>query len=330
MAESLSDDEIDDLVRRLEAVDMGAWDRAAVDRAAAELGWRLAPEHRRSIADELVFQASFSAGRGFAHSNSSIVRPDDREFESFGYLLAEGNDREMLTRVFQKAREAAERRLHPAPIHGGPGPWLRWRRPNSLLEIERTSRDVVLRLRSTQVVEDDEYRACKWGDRDFAVGAIGVWMSVGRHESLEGMMVPGGFDAGTWSEFQAWLAETLRALTGDMPCLRDDVVMVLSPGDESDRFVQLTIDEEGLLHLEAARRPEDVHTLTALGWEVDAPNDVNPSKDFPAPSGQEVNTAAQLLVRTLRTFGVDLSELRHEAWLTRSDHRLELLGIGVP
>lgn len=49
-----------------------------------------------------------------------------------------------------------------------------------------------MRLRPTEVVEDDEYRASKWGDRDFAVGTIGTWLSVNRHESLEGLWIEPG------------------------------------------------------------------------------------------------------------------------------------------
>ncbi|GAA4099989.1 DUF6301 family protein [Actinomadura miaoliensis] len=327
MTVRVTDAEIEELIRRFAALDMGEWDRAAVERAATELGWPIRRDY-----DRLALQASLSAGHARAYPDTTSDPRRDNGYQSLEYQLAElarGDDPQVLTEVFQAARRAAERRLGPAPIRGGDGPWLRWRRPVSLLEIERTSRTVELRLRPTQVVENAEYRVGKWGDRDFAVATIGSWLSVARRDaSLEGLWLPGGFEAETWQDFQQWLAETLRALVSDVPCLGEDLVMVLSPGDGSGRFVQLTIDDAGLLHMEAGRMPDDPNTLAAMGWEEH--DEYVVAIDLDTPTGPEVDTAARMLVETLRAHRVDLPELSHQAWFNNSDHDLILLGLGLP
>lgn len=85
----VTETEIEELIRRFDALDMGEWDRAAVERAAAQLGWQVHP-HRGCFGEWLDLHAPLSAGSGSAYpdTTSEPQRPD-----GYHFLLPAGGNR---------------------------------------------------------------------------------------------------------------------------------------------------------------------------------------------------------------------------------------------
>ncbi|WP_067485983.1 hypothetical protein [Actinomadura hibisca] len=314
----LPDAEIKALIRRFAALDMGDWDRAAVDRAAAVLGWKVAAG-RGAVA----LHGGLPTGPGHAYPDELSEPPRQHGYESFSCPLARGRDRPALNEAFRTARRLAEDLLGPAPLRGGPGPWLRWRRPVSLLELERTASSVEVCLRPAEVVEADEHRAVEWGDRDIAAEVVGIWLGETPHPSCAETSLPGHCVAESWKELREWLEETLRTLVEDLPALDDPTVVSLVSADASDPHqVRFLVDGGSPLRLEATStarlreerswRENDGRTLTA---------------EFPSPHRVHIRAAAEILVDALRTYGLPLETLRYRASMRGCRPHLYTMGV---
>ncbi|MFI6583044.1 DUF6301 family protein [Embleya sp. NPDC050493] len=323
----LTDAEIKDLVSRFHALDMGEWDRSAVERATAGLGWVL----RSDDGGGLRFDGPLPDGWNFANQGHVHGSPREGCFTSLECELANTEDEAVLGAVFKAAREAAETWNGPAPIRRGPGPVLRWRRADTLLEIEWTTDAVQLQLLSAAVVENHEYQLSKWSERDDSVAELGVWQAFGNgHAGMEGAFIPGGHRARTWEEFGEWLRQTLAEMVTDMGRLDEELVLVMRPAaDEDDPRVVQLICNARLLHMEASIGTLDPQTLAGLGWQV-GPEDGFLESDVPHPQRRDAEPAARMVVDTLRAHDVRLDDLRHTAWLNRSDCMLNLYGLGLP
>ncbi|MFF7250314.1 hypothetical protein ACFZBU_41335 [Embleya sp. NPDC008237] len=210
------------------------------------------------------------------------------------------------------------------------GPVLRWRREETLLELEWSSEDVRLALLSAAVVENHEYQVSRWSERDDAVAELGVWQALGLDRvGMEDVFIPGDQQAQTWEEFVLGLEETLSAMVWDMGRLDDELVLVMRPETDEDNpnVVQLICNGR-LLHLEASTAVLSPSTLAGLGWRPGPEADFH-VLDFPHPHPRDAVRAARTLVDTLRAQDVQLGDLRHTAWLNRSDCMLILYGLGL-
>ncbi|WP_329520260.1 DUF6301 family protein [Spirillospora sp. NBC_01491] len=327
MSIRLTNAEIDHLVHRFDILDLEQWDRGAMERAAAGLGWRL----RSELAEGLTFIGPLPDGWNFAYRGHVHGSPREGAFTMLECELARTGETAVLTEVFLAAKAAAEKRIGPAPIWRGPGPVLRWRRPETLLEIERTGNTVRLRLLPADVAENHEYQLAKWGERDDAVAEIGVWQATTTEgAALEGVFVPGGHLAETWDEFGEWLEETLAALSGAMGPLDQEVVLVMAPvTDRYPGFVQLRCDAR-LLHLEAGTEGLDPRKAAELGWQQDDAENLVHVIDFGHPRPSDIEAAARVLVNTLRVQDVPLDDLHCTAWLGKGGYSLDLYGLGIP
>ncbi|MFI6985274.1 DUF6301 family protein [Embleya sp. NPDC050154] len=327
MTVRLTDAEIDDLVPRFEALDLGEWDRSAVERAAADLGWTLRSGDDRG----LRFEGPLSGGWTFAHRGHVHGSPREGCFTLLECELARTEDQAVLGAVFEVGRRAVEARVGPAPIRRGPGPVLRWRREETLLELEWGRGAVRLALLAAVVVENHEYQVSRWSERDDAVAELGVWQALGLGRAgMEDVFLPGGHQAQSWEEFGRELEETLSAMVGDMGRLDDELVLVMRPRTDEDNPnpVQLICNGR-LLHLEASTAVLSPSTLAGLGWRP-GPEAEFHILDLPHPRPRDAVSAARMLVATLRAQDVQLDDLRHTAWLNRSDCMLILYGLGLP
>lgn len=322
----LTDAEINQLAPRFQALDLGEWDRSAVERAAADLGWTL----RSGDDTELTFEGPLSGGRTFAHRGHVHGSPREGCFTLLECELARAEDEAVLGAVFEAGREAVEACVGPAPIRRGPGPVLRWRREETLLELEWDRGAVRLALLAAAVVEHHEYKVSRWSERDDAVAELGVWQALGLGRAgMEDVFLPGDHQARTWEEFGLGLKETLSAMVTDMGRLDDELVLVMRPSTDEDdpNPVQLTCNGR-LLHLEASTAGLSPSTLAGLGWRP-GPEAEFHVLDFPHPQPADTVPAARMPVDTLRAQDVQLDDLRHMAWLNRSDCMLILYGLGL-
>ncbi|MFI6978876.1 hypothetical protein ACIBSV_09785 [Embleya sp. NPDC050154] len=328
MTVRLTDAEIDDLVARFDVMSMGEWDRGAVERVTADLGWTLRSEVRHG----LTFVGPLPGGWNYAHRGHVLGSPGEGCFTSLECDLARTDDDGVLGAVFKAANGAAEARMGPAPIRRGPGPVLRWRREETLLEIEWTRDRVRLRLLATKVVEHHEYQLAEWGERDDSVAELGVWQGyLYRHAALRKAFTPGVRQAETWDEFGRWLGETLKALVTDMGRLDDSLDMVIRTSDDDDsRFVQFSCSAEEL-HLEAADGARKALLESGTGWQFGTGPVRLPEIRVPNPGPGDAEPAARALVHALRAQDVRLEDLVHMVWLRgESDHAPNMHGLGLP
>ncbi|MFI1582719.1 TY-Chap domain-containing protein [Embleya sp. NPDC020630] len=322
----LTDAEINHLVPRFQSLDLGEWDRSAVERATAGLGWTV-----RSGDDTwLRFEGPLSDGWAFASRGHDHGSPREGCFTLLECQLAHTEDKTVLEAVFEAGRKAIEACIGPAPIRRGPGPVLRWRREETLLELEWGRDEVRLALLSAAVVENHEYQVSRWSERDDAVAELGVWQAFGLGRAgMKDVFLPGGRLAQSWEEFGPWLEETLSAMVRDMGRLDDELVLVMRPSTDEDNpnVVQLICNGR-MLHLEASTAVLSPSTLADLGWRR-GPEAEFHVLDFPHPQSRAAESAARTLVDTLRAQDVHLDDLRHRAWLNRSDCMLFLHGLGL-
>ncbi|WP_439678694.1 hypothetical protein [Embleya sp. MST-111070] len=328
MTNRLTDAEIADLVARFDTMSMGEWDRDAVERAAAGLG-------RPSGSDgtsRLTFVGPLPHGRSRAHRGHVLGSPREGCFTSLECDLARGEDVAVVEAVFRTVKTAVEARMGPAPIVRSPGPVLRWRRPETLLEIEWDRNGVQLRLLATKVVEKHEHALAEWGERDDCVAELGVWQGyIHRHPGLLDAFIPGVRRAETWEELGRGLRETLEALLTDLGRLDEDFHMVIQPTDEdAEGFVQFACGPDELT-LEAA----DGVLAPLPGSRTGPQLGSGPSRlaeiRIPNPRPSDAEPAAQALVRALRAQNLNLDDLGHMAWLSlEGDYAPHLIGLGLP
>ncbi|MGW1998180.1 DUF6301 family protein [Embleya sp. NPDC001921] len=327
MTVRLTDAEIDDLVARFDVMSAGEWDRGAVERVTADLGWTPRSEDRHG----LTFVGPLPGGWNYAYRGHVLGSPREGCFTSLECDLARTDDVVVLGAVFAAANGAAEARMGPAPIRRGPGPVLRWRREETLLEIEWTRGRVRLRLLAAKVVESHEHQLAEWGERDDSVAELGVWQGyIRRHAALRNTFIPGGRRAETWDELARWLGETLEALVTDMGRLDDSLDMVIRPADDDDpRFVQFSCAADEL-HLEAADGARKTLSESEVGWRLGTGPVRLPEIRIPNPRPSDAEPAARALVHALRAQDVRLEDLVHMVWLRESDHSPNMHGLGLP
>ncbi|GAA2726132.1 TY-Chap domain-containing protein [Actinocorallia aurantiaca] len=328
---ALDDDQVRELVRRFVAIEMGGWDDAAFGRALEVLGWRAAEysdeelewqRRRRRPSGREEYETGLGTGRGvFARHGAG----DERS--QISVRAGEGEE------LFRRLRSAIEDELGVPSVMRGPGPSLRWRGKDRLLELEHGRLGVYLELRPLEAVENAEYQVAKWGEAEDGLGPLGYWQVVNWKEGEADLFVPGGYFADGWAEFEERLAKTLVAVVRDFALLGDlgdFVVVVRAPGDR--RFVQWYASGP-MLWIEAGIPDESDAAWSAAmaesGW---LPSDSEGSgkllviREFPVLGDEEAATAAHMLVGTLQSYGAAFEDL----WYELISPDVHLLGIGLP
>jgi hypothetical protein len=329
MTNRLTDAEIAVLVARFDTMSMGDWDRHTVERVAADLGWTSGSESSYG----LTFVGPLPRGRGYAYRGHPFGTPRE-SFSSLECDLAVTDDQAVVEAVFRAARRAVEARVGPAPIMRSPGPVLRWRRPETLLEIEWAGDRVVLRLLATKVVEKYERELAEWGERDDCVAELGVWQGyIHRHPQLRDVFIPGVRLAGTWEELGRGLRETLEALLRDLGRLDESFHMIIRPVDEDvEGFAQFACgpDELSLEAPDGALAPLSQTPSGAGPQRGSGPGGLAEIR-IPNPGPDDAEPAARALIRALRVQNLNLQDLGHMAWLSmEGDHGPHLIGLGLP
>ncbi|WP_329518525.1 DUF6301 family protein [Spirillospora sp. NBC_01491] len=336
----LLDDQMDDLIRSFSTLDLGGWQRPDIERVLAERGWSLVEDRGVSLG----FSTGLPTGHGYAST-------DLDHSPALAVTLASGLDHAEAVEVFDTARRQAEDVLGPPPLRGGPGPWLRWRRPGATprLRLARACSDeatasVHLELLATDRYEHHEVRTARHqGEHPYS------WCRTVHTDETDGMLVPGDAVAEDWRDVEDRLARTLRALVRDVPVLGEDpLTLVIEERDDGSRmpseiptcFVKLA---DGVLRVEcpADPVPDMVLTLTELGWTAPSEAwitvlttgdwstepDGSPSfsRDWPLTSEVAAGDAARLVVGALRAVEATLPALGY--WVGRNGDNL---GVRLP
>ncbi|MEV4253086.1 hypothetical protein AB0J52_07930 [Spirillospora sp. NPDC049652] len=316
-----TDDQVRELVRRFTALDMTGWDDPAFDRALARLGWQPTPDAGR----QGVRSEEYDTGLGTGRARVARHGADDGE-TGLHVRVGEGDE------LFLRVRSALVDELGAPSIMRGPGPLLRWRGPVRLLELERIHDGVHLSVRPTEAVENDEYRTAKWAEPEDGLGRLGYWQVVGSGPDLDGLLIPGGYWADDWTEFEGRLATTLRSVVEDFRLMDFPTYFTVVVHASDHHFVQWTTDRDWTLHLEAALTGDPgsawADAMTGLGWQIpDLPDDFScATREFPTLGPEEAERAARMLVGALRSYGVAYEDLWHQV----ISPDLDLLGIGIP
>jgi hypothetical protein len=332
-AVQLADDQIRALIGRLAALDMGSWARPDVERALDELGWSFDPDDGGPL-----FGPGGGRGlslitdlpmRGHASTGSSGSR--DGIFELI-VPVTRTKDRDRKISAFKTTRRLVEELLWPAAWRGGGGggergPWIRWRRPTSTVELRVDLDTVVLGLFSTKQVEETEYRAINYAEDGY--GLPHCWYGI--PDDLDRFMnfFPSEHRAAGWAEFEKLLADTLLDLVSDVPYFGDATSLTLRSRRKDTRWVHLEI-EDNVLALQAPAMkqwPNPVRTaaFTEMGWTP--PGDFW-TRDFPDPGQDATEAAARLTIGALQALDVRFPDVWQDPTMEGTTH-LGLPRLGV-
>jgi hypothetical protein len=278
----LTNDQMQVLVRRFAAINLGLWERPDLMRVIAEQGWSLRDEHAASLA----FRTGLPTEVGYASPN-----PEDAP--ALRIELASRVDRDQALDVFRTARRLAEDELGEAALRGGSGPWLRWRRPDSTPCLRFVSNadgagnaSVRLELLATERYENRETQDARYlGKQPYS------WCRILHGAATDGMFMPGEDTAKDWDDFEDRLGRTIRDVADGATLLGEDPLVLLIeerddgsrwPGEIPTCFVRLS---DGVLRIECPTLPEPeiVQALTGMGWNT--PQEV--ATAAPASAGDE-------------------------------------------
>ncbi|MFI6288867.1 DUF6301 family protein [Streptomyces sp. NPDC051018] len=337
----LSDDQIGDLVRAFAVIDLGDWGRPDIERVLAEHGWSLDREREKV----LCFSTGLPTGSGYADTDTGYS-------PALSVTLADGVGHAEAVEVFHTARRYAEELLGPAPMRGGFGPWLRWRRDGATprLRFSRASREPVTASVRLELLATDPYEYREASAVDHLGEPPYSWCRIVHTDEMEGVLIPGDTIAQSWEDVERGMAGTLEDLAEDLPVLGEQPLTLLiedwsddsrEPTDKPTCYVRFT---DGVLTVEcpASPTPELVPVLTELGWtepsadwaavaagEWDWTSDPegNPSfsREWPTTSPAAPADAARLVTGALRATGATLPGLSY--WVGRNG---ESLGVNLP
>jgi hypothetical protein len=276
----------------LTARGLGAWGRADAEAAAA---------------------VSLPGGRAL----EIVERPsrDGTEVVAMRAVVDVGEDADDFARWLEVARAV----LGQAPtLMGGPGPFVRWRRPGSSGQPGSSigmrlagAGSIAIEVMATEHYEHQEYRTFEWGE-----GLDGLpyhWLGFRQAPELDGLTTSGRLVYG-WDEIEAAIAMTLVTLHRDVVALRGYGLAFkvgLRPRDRSRREVAAVLFHDGRMDVLAdlakpqyrlpdARMPE-------LGWHRQWVGK-RWRCDFDAASGKICRQVARTMRATLEAWQVPLAE----------------------
>ena len=323
----LTEEQLTDLLRRLQRVDFGRWSANDIERAVTALGWQLQHgevdvgmwragtdyETGAAIIDRIPPQSGVSTDSDFYAIEVMVLRSAVRG-------EAGENHR---TIVFREVLRSMLHEFGPPDVRGGDGgPWVRWRDKVLTVELHlrRFHGGVALRLLSTDAVEQLEAESIRRGD-------VSGWTAYSRRPRLPSE--PAVSDLG---EFTARLSGVLIDLAGDVPVVDTAGTIILRTGDWSARYVLAAVD--GTVRVEASAAVKGPHRdgmvyLAGLGFREPGGDIPNFSRRFPTADRESTGRAARMMVDALRAFGIeDLYDIVYDAF-TADGERMYLPVLGI-
>lgn len=323
----LTEQQLTDLLRRLQRVEFGKWGETDITTAIGALGWELQHgevdvgmwraetgyETGAAIIDRIPPQQNLASRAQFYAIELMVLRSAVRG-------EAGENHR---TIVFREVLRIMLREFGQPDVRGGDGgPWARWRDPVLTVELHlrRFHGGVSLRLLATEPLEQMEANAIRRGD-------VSGWTAYSQRPELP--LEPAVSDMG---EFTARLSGVLIDLAGDVPVVDTAGTVVLRTSDWSARYVLATVD--GGLRVEASAAVKGSHReglgyLSGLGYQQPSGKMPNWSRRFGDGSRDSASAAAHMMVDALRAFGIDdLYDIVYDAF-TADGERMYLPVLGI-
>lgn len=323
----LTEQQLTELLRRLQRVEFGKWGKDDITRVIGALGWELQHgeidvgmwraetgyETGAAIVDRIPPQANLTSRAEFYAIELMVLRSAVRGD-------AGENHR---TIVFREVLRIMLGEFGQPDVRGGDGgPWVRWRDPVLTVELHlrRFHGGVSLRLLATEALEQMEANAIRRGD-------VSGWTAYSKRPDLP--LEPAVSDIG---EFTARLSGVLMDLAGDVPVVDTEGTVVLRTSDWSARYVLAAVD--GGLRVEASSAVKGAHRdalgyLAGLGYREPNGRMPNWARRFDDGGRESTSVAARMMVEALRAFGIDdLYDIVYDAF-TADGERMYLPVLGV-
>ncbi|HIW63606.1 MAG TPA: hypothetical protein H9881_14195 [Candidatus Stackebrandtia excrementipullorum] len=323
----LTEQQLTELLRRLQRVEFGKWGKGDITRAIGALQWELQHgeidvgmwradtgyETGAAIIDRIPPHANIASGAEFYAIELMVLRSAVRG-------EAGENHR---TIVFREVLRIMLNEFGPPDVRGGDGgPWARWRDPVLTVELHlrRFHGGVSLRLLATEAIEQMEASAIRRGD-------VSGWTAYSKRPDLP--LEPAVSDVG---EFTARLSGVLMDLAGDVPVLDTEGTVILRTSDWSARYVLAAVD--GGVRVEASNAVKGVHRdglsyLAGLGYQKPNGRVPNWARLFDDGGRESTSLAARMMVDALRAYGIDdLFDIVYDAF-TADGERMYLPVLGV-
>ncbi|GAA4898377.1 hypothetical protein LX16_0944 [Stackebrandtia albiflava] len=323
----LTEQQLTDLLRRLQRVNFGRWGQADITAAIGALGWQL----QHGEIDVGMWRAETGYDTGAAIIDRVPPTPGV-EFVGDFYAVelmvlrsavrgdAGENHR---TIVFREVLRTMLREFGQPDVRGGDGgPWARWRDPVLTVELHlrRFHGGVSLRLLATEALERIEAHSIQRGD-------VSGWTAYSKRPELP--LEPAVTDLG---EFTARLSGVLMDLAGDVPVVDTEGTVILRTSDWSARFVLAAVD--GSVRVEASPAVKGAHRdglnyLAGLGYRKPSERMPTWSRQFEDGGRDSTSNAARMMVDALRAFGIDdLYDIVYDAF-TADGERMYLPVLGI-
>lgn len=323
MSDGLSIVDFAELLASLRRQSYGQWSRADLERVAAEMGWSIVDVDIVDIGEEMP--PDFPRGlctlprlRVQAPlSDTPLGGGAQRQFSELKVnVLPDASPTD-----FRQFEDTITGELGIGPtMWGGPGPFVRWEDPANpalTFAIELDGGSMYLSVCDTEGYEEVWFDHIEHGERC-------MWMALSSPRSP--FEVPVGKVTSRWqfdihgepTSIEAQLAATLAVLAHDVRVLGDGMSVVLSPANDSHRYVRFLINEDDAkiiaeASMETEPRPNDAQ-MVALGWRPDR-MPIEPGNWWQAFDGLDTAqclAAAHLIVTTLQAYGAEPPE---EDWL---------------
>lgn len=323
----LTEEQLTELLRRLQRVNFGRWSADDLTEAAAALGWKL----QHGEVDVGMWRAETGYDTGAAIIDrippQTGVRTEN-EFYAIEVMVLRSAVRgdageNHRTIVFREVLRTMLKEFGPPDVRGGDGgPWVRWRDPVLTVELHlrRFHGGVALRLLATDALEQLEAESIRRGD-------VSGWTAYSKRPDLPSE--PAVDDLG---EFAARLSGVLIDLAGDVPVVDTEGTIILRTSDWSARYVLAAVD--GSIRVEASAAVKGPHRdglgyLEGIGYSRPGHQVPNWNRVF-GNSGRESTTkASRMMVDALRAFGIeDLYDIVYDAF-TADGERMYLPVLGI-
>jgi hypothetical protein len=323
----LTEQQLTDLLRRLQRVDFGRWGQSDITTAVDGLGWKL--QHGEIDVGMWRAETSYETGAAIIDRippNTNIRTAN--EFYAIELMVLRSAVRgeageNHRTIVFREVLRIMLKEFGPPDVRGGDGgPWVRWRDKVLTVELHlrRFHGGVSLRLLATDALEQLEAESIRRGD-------VSGWTAYSRRPNLPSE--PAVDDLG---EFTARLSGVLIDLAGDVPVVDTEGTIILRTGDWSARYVLAAVD--GSIRVEASAAVKNPHRdgvryLAGLGFREPSARIPNWSRQFGDAGREATSSAARMMVDALRAFGIeDLYDIVYDAF-TADGERMYLPVLGI-
>ncbi|WP_426512862.1 hypothetical protein ACPPVO_20800 [Dactylosporangium sp. McL0621] len=311
--------------------DLGAWGRDDVDRVATGLGWWLGADDKwrtTLVETDGPYQVRADRRRSW----------DDRGY--FGEYTSLEVRREVAAEEHADAYRAALADvvavLGDPGLVGGPGPWARWRLPQTIVELSGAEparvaayprSRLALTVMPREGTESDDRQNGEYAEH---WAPFYSWRSTAPHPNpahgtLLGMMTYAHRPAEDWSEFERNLSELLATLPVDLPVLDGyawEVTWVIEPADGRDEYVQGHFGTQQGDRLAVIETRNDWRRASERGEEQAGVQILNPT----AQDGLHIAELALAEIHSWNLIGPD--ELRYRAG-SHNGYRLDAFGLGL-